>query len=341
MISKTSTKQKGKAIVKIFSLMSGIAIVALLFIGCTDMADNEIEEGLVIHFAEVHTEDMPVVVTGAPDSGSAGGGSVVSSASLVTSKAPSFGIRAAGGYDSINLEHHNILDGFSHLISLYRAYVVIDDIELVPCAEITQIPRMIFESLIGTAHAHAGHGAEPVGGRSLDKANVIDIVTQDEYYLALGDLSLPPGNYCAVRIRFGRFNGDGYGKPDPVAASSDDPTTVPDIPDMNGKMFAIRADYCSTDDGFGGCLASTKIIIDDDGLMLPDTRTIEFASPVSISSSIREAYIAVGIAYGTWMEGVDATLLNTSAIERQILMDNIGNSIYIFGKGFGELPPNI
>jgi hypothetical protein len=322
---------------------------SLILLGCPGMEDNEVEDGLVMHFAEVHGENMPVSTTAIASTATISRavttnatGSSDSTLQITATGDPLFTIAdATGGYDNINLEHHTILDGSGHLVSLYRAFVVIQEIELIPCAELSQLPRRLLDSIIPKAHAHAGHGSEPVGGRALDKPNVISIVTQDEYYLALGDKAVAPGRYCAVRVSLARFNGDGYGKPEVTPASTDDPITVPGIPDMNGKMFVLRADYCSVDDGSGNCLMRSKIDIDDSDLTIPAAKTIVFNQALTVSSSVREAYIAVGIAYGVWMQNVDASLLATDAIERQQLLDNIANSLHIYAKGVGDLPPNV
>lgn len=316
-----------------FSSLSLLASFALA--GCPGTDDNSLEEGLTLHIAEVHSETTAPTL--APTA-------TQQALNLQTTAAadPLFTIAAAtGGYDISNLEHHNIVDGNGHLVSMYHAFVVIDDIDLIPCAELSQLPRWLLDSLIGTAQAHAGHGSEPVGGRSLDKANIIEIVTQDEYYLALGDIAVPPGRYCAARVSLGRFSGDGYGKPDITPPSGDNPTTVPGIPDMTGKTFALRADYCSVDDGLGNCMMRSKIDIDDTDLTDPMANTIVFNQPLEVSGSKREAFVAIGITYGSWMENVDASLLATDAIERQKLLDNIAGSIHIYDQGIGELPPNV
>lgn len=314
---------------------TALLYVTMCLTGCPGMEDNEMEDGLVIHIAETHSEALTVTSTTTANT-------LTETTVLAAAADNTFTVAAVGGgYDNAGLEHHNVLDGNGHLVSLYRAYVVIEDIDLVPCTELSRLPRLLFDAIISTAHAHAGHGSEPVGGRSLDKPNVIDIVTQDEYYLPLGDIAAAPGRYCGVRVALARFPGDGYGKPHSVPASSDDPTTIPEIPDMNGRLFALRADYCSVDDGLGNCLLRSKIDIDDSGLNNPEAITITFNQEIEISSDLREAYIAVGIAYGTWLENVDASLLTTSPIERQKLLDNIAGSLHIYSKGLGDLPANI
>ena len=91
------------------------------------------------------------------------------------------------------------------------------------------------------AEAHAGHGAEPVGGRGLDKPNVIDIVTQDGYYLALGDLAVAPGSYCGVSVTLGRLNGEAYGKLAKGILVLDTPHFVKTAPDGRFRLEGLPA----------------------------------------------------------------------------------------------------
>jgi hypothetical protein len=307
-----------------------VMLIALLALsGCPGLDENNIDSGLSVRLAEVHVEQR---IT-APRSATVN--------NAIGAQKNSTALAVKGGYDRNNIEHHDIIDNHSHLVSIYRAYLVMDQLELVSCASLARLPLFLFDTLIPSAEAHAGHGAEPVGGRSLDKPNVIDIVTQDEYYLALGDLAVAPGRYCAVRLSLARLSGEAYGKPEAAPASQDDPVSIPEIPDMSGKMFALRADYCATDDGFGNCLMRERIDIDDNGLTLPPELTIEFDQPLELDTSHRNGYIALGIAYGEWAQNVDAALLASDPIERQKLIDNIAASIHVYAKGLGDLPSNV
>ena len=290
--------------------------------GCPGNEESSRESGLTVHLAEVHVEARSGETP-------AGVSSLQNSASI------------QGGYDQINLEHHDILDNSGHILSLYRAYLVLDEVELIPCTSLTQLPRMLLESVIPSAEAHAGHGSEPVGGRALDKPNVIDIVTQDEFILPLGDVAIAPGRYCGLRASLVRLAGDGYGKPTFVTASNDDPTTLPEVPDLSGLTFSIKADYCTATNGAGECLQRSKVDIDDSGLTATAVQTINFDPPLELNANLREAYVAVGIAYGEWAHNVDVSQLNSNAAERQKLLDNIASSVHIYAKGLGDLPVNV
>ncbi len=296
--------------------------------GCPGTEDSEInDDGIVIHFGETHLEDRVAATRTVPNLANSGSDTVVA---------------LAGGYDKANVEHHDIIDGAtpSHLVSVYRAFLVVDEVHLEECTSVSKLPQRIFESIFPRAMAHAGHGSEPVGDRSLNKPNVIDIVTQDEFILALGDRSMAPGTYCGMHVSFARVDGDAYGVPVPAAASSDDPTTVPEIPDMTGKMFAMRADYCSEASG-GTCITRTKIDIDDTGLTIPEEAELEFEQPLVVNATTRTGYVVFGLAYGEWLSGVDATLLPTDAEERQKLLENIVSSVHVYAKGNGDLPVNV
>ena len=328
-----------------------VVIALLMLSGCPGQDDNEAQSGLVMHVAETHLEAKLTKTSAAVATANVAAlASVTTTRSTTTLSTTSLTspatdatlgfttLAVTGGYDRNNIEHHDIIDGSSHLLSIYRAYFVVDEIKMVTCASLSQLPRWLLNSLIPSAEAHAGHGAEPVGGRSLDEPNVIDIVTQDEYILPLGDLAIAPGSYCGVRISFARASGDAYGKPTPAAASEDDPTTVPDVPDMTGKLFAMRADYCSTSDGMGGCAGRTKVDIDDAGLAVPATRTISFSPPLEVNSGRRSAYVTVGIAYGEWATDVDVSILASDFNERQKLLNNIADSVHVYSRGLGDLP---
>ncbi len=286
---------------------------------------NSIESGINVHFAEVHLEERLAATTR----------SARQMQSAITA------LTAPGGYHQSNIEHHDIVDNHSRLLSIYRAYVVLDELELVPCARLAQWPYRLFESMVSTAAAHAGHGSEPVGGRGLDKSNVIDIVTRDLYLLPLGDRAVAPDSYCGVRVSLARANTQSYGKPPSVAASNDDPTSMPEVPELAGKFFALRADYCVTGDGSGGCLQRSKVDVDDSDLVLPSALVINFSSPLAVTDAHRSAYVAVGIAYGEWAQDINVVLLTGSVDERQKLVNNIAMSIHVYSKGLGALPVNL
>ena len=326
-------------------MSSIVFLCSFLFIaGCPGFDDNEINSGLTVHIAEVHVEEQAPTVTQVKQNTAPVNQAVIAALPAKTDKQAQgaiYPLAATGGYDHDNLEHHDIIDNASHLVSMYRAYLVLDQIKLLPCASISRLPQKLFNALIPSAFAHAGHGAEPVGGRSLDKPNVIDIVTRDEFYLPLGDLAAAPGSYCGVTVSLTRLAGAGYGKPAAQAESNDDPTTIPDIPELNGKMLALRADYCSTPDGSGGCAGRTKIQIDDSGLTLPPVQTILFTNPLTLGNTNDSGYVAIGIAYGEWLRDVDVSILAGDDGERQKVINNIAGSIHIYAKGLGDLPPNV
>jgi len=290
--------------------------------GCPGTGENSREDGITLHFAETHSEVKPGA-TALGDSGI------------------SNGISMTGGYDQDHIEHHTLRDVNGHMLSIYRAYLVLHDIELVPCPSLTRLPDQFLNMFIGKAHAHSGHGSEPVGGRNLDLPNVIDIITQDEFVLPLGDVSLPPGRYCSVQVGLERLAGAGYAVPTPATASTDDPTTVPEIPDLTGRMLAFRADYCAATDTTGACSQRIKVDVDDTNLAEPAVVIIDLPSPLELNATLREGYVSVGIAYGEWVKDVDITLLAGDTTEQQKLLANIVGSLHVHAYGWGALPAGL
>jgi hypothetical protein len=286
------------------------------------MEDNSIDSGLTVHLAELHAS--------ARAGEEAAEATVAPSSALVT-----------GGYDQANLEKHPIRDVNGRSLALYRAYIVLDHLELVPCLGLTAAPWRLLDVIIPAARAHAGHGSEPVGGRALDRPNVIDIVTQEAFILPLGDQSIAPGRYCGLRLGLARLAAEGYGKPAYAPASGDDPTRVPEVPEMAGRIFALRADYCAQTDGSGLCTQRVKVDVDDGGLPEPAPVTLDFDAPLELNATLREVYLIVGIAHGEWVRDVDVTRLGSDAGELQKLLDNIAASIHVNARGLGELPANI
>ncbi len=288
-------------------------LFAFLLGGCAGSDDNVNEAGLVLHVGETHYQQDEVV------------GDIEI---------------AAGGYAQNALEHHTLRDQNGVQVSLYRTYLVIDNLALVPCASVAQWPQKFFDLLLPKVYAHAGHGSEPVGGRALDKPNVIDLITQDGFILPLGDTAIAPGRYCELQVSLTRLAGDAYGKPEFSAASTDDPVTSPEIPDMNGKIFAMRSDYCAQRDSGGVCVRRQQVNIDDAGLSEPMTQTIPLATPLVIDATLREAYSILGIEYDAWLANIDVALLGSDQNERQKLLDNISDSFRVYAAGLGDLPVN-
>jgi len=317
-----------------------LALTTLLLSACPGEDDNKASEGLKIHIAEVHLAqrlaESALLQQSIEVSSTA--------ATNITGNDPALlpiGNSGIAGYDRLNLEHHDVTDGVGRLLSLFKAYLVVDEIILEPCASFSQIPQYFLNSIFPRAEAHAGHGAEPVGGRSLDLPNVIDIVTIDEYTLALGDLAVAPGDYCGVRVNLSRLSGRAYARPPITIASIDDPVSVPGVPDLNGKFFVIRADYCAIPDGTGGCAQRVRVDVDDGDLALPNFIRIQLSSPVKVSEDIKESFVSIGIAYGEWFNDIDASIISSDTLERQKLLNNIVGSFHIYAKGFGDLPTNI
>lgn len=315
-----------------------LLVTALVLVGCPGLEDNGSESGVRVRFAEVHVEDKPTVL------GKVSGVTVLPVAtSKVQDSANSLSASAVaielGGYAHSALERHDITDSSGQVLSMYRMFLVVDQVELVQCVSIAHLPARLLSIFIPTASAHTGHGAEPVGGRSLGEANVINLVTRDEYYLALGDLAVAPGRYCSARVALGFAQDNAHGKVEAAVASTDNPVTSPEVPDLKGKMFALRADYCSTIDA-GVCAGRTRVDIDDVGLTLPTIQTLEFATPLELSESKRTAFVAIGIAYGAWAHDVNVSLLVSDINERQKFLNNIASSLHVYSKGLGGLPSN-
>lgn len=305
-----------------FKRIQGIGLVIcslLMLTACPGTDDNSFEGGIVLHVAEVHSQERP-------------GNPVVDIATVQNSE------DVQGGYDQASIEHHPIRDINGRILSLYRAYVTLDNIQLVKCPGLAQLPERLMDVFVGRVYAHAGHGTEPVGGRALDRPNVIDIVTQEDFVLPLGDTAVAPGRYCSARVAMVRLAGEAYGQPEFSAASNDDPTSVPEVPDLSGRMFSIRSDYCAETDAFNECIRRVKVDVDDDTLNEPFTQEIEFDQPLELNSQFSEGSLVIGVAYGEWVQNVDITRLASDRDELQKLLDNISSSIHVNFSGLGGLP---
>lgn len=332
--------------------------LAVLGLAACQGGDNSTEEGLKIHFAETHAEGteahakaavkhagelhLPGVDNGAggtagaaqPSATGGAGGMGGAAGGAGGSTPPS----AKGGYDHENLEHHHVTDRNGTALPLYRIYLALDHFELVPCASVATLWQTVRDGLIGSASAHGGHGNAPAASRALDKPNVIDLMAADDFVLPLGSAAVAPGRYCAVRLGLTRLAGDAYGKPTFSAPSGDDPIKDPGKPDLAGRAFAIKADYCSARAGDGTCTARSKADMDDAGLTLPAVLTLDLPQPLTLDASRRDAHVLIGIHYGGWAHNVDVTQLSSSAIERQKLLDNVAASLHIDSAGLGTSP---
>lgn len=309
-----------------------IAATAGVLGGCPAVGEgNSVQTGTVVHFAEVHMESA--------DSGHEHAAAGTDSVSQAAASVPGLS-SSRGGYAHEQLDHHHGHDKNGLGVSLYRIYLVFDTPELVPCTSLARLPPSLLDAIIGTAEAHTGHGNEPTAGRGLDKPNVIDVMAADDFVLPLGSRAIAPGRYCGLRVGLARLASDAYGKPAFAAASADDPTTVPEVPDLSGKAFSIKADYCAEKDAAGVCQRRAKADVDDAGLMLPNVISLDFEQPIVLDATNRSAHVAVGIEYGNWIHDLDVTQLAVSAAERQKLLSNIAASFHIHAAGAGSLPPN-
>ncbi|MGH8530496.1 MAG: hypothetical protein ACRETN_11770 [Nevskiales bacterium] len=298
--------------------------------------DSSIEPGISVRFAEVHMESKD---------GEGHHAKQTTAASASTAPEDDFkhGGSHGGGYNHDGLEHRHASDTNGKGLSLYRIYLVLNQLQLVQCASVARVPGLLLDRLLGVAYAHGGNAPGPVGGRALDQPNVIDLMALDDQTLVLGDAALAPGRYCGVRVSLVRLAGGAYGKPEFVADEGDPP--VPGHPDMAGKAFAIKADYCSQR-GLptetvpnGPCIErATADVIDDGSAVIPAFVEMSFDHPLVLSSDNRKGHMRLGIAYGGWVHDVDITKLGSDPAERQKVLNNILASVHVDAAGLGPLP---
>ncbi len=314
---------------------SGLALLVLcnLLAACPGGGSNEIMPGVRVRFAEIHMEAQDSAVHDA----TAASAKQTEPASPAPEPAADF----KAGYDH-DFDHHHVSDKNGSGFAMYRIYLVLDQLQLVQCPSLARGPGLLLNGLLGVADAHEGGGPEPVGGRALDKPNVIDLLAQDNTTLALGDAAIQPGRYCGARVSLVRLAGDAYGKPAFVADEGDPP--APGHPDMAGKAFAIKADYCSQHGvptevlPNGPCVELSTVDVDDGGTIIPAFLERSFDHPLVLTSANREGHVRLGIAYGDWVHDVDITKLGSDAAERQKLLDNILESIHLHAVGRGAPP---
>lgn len=309
---------------KLFCSAATSVLLAGLLISCG--GENHIESGISIQVGETHSETLP--------------GDDYATPSLLPNNAS-----VNGGYDSLSLEKHPLRDITGRVVSLYSAYVVIDEVQLRPCSSLAEGAARMLRGVAGlivpAAYAHAGHGSEPLGGRALDKPNVINIVTQEGFILPLGELPLAPGSYCGINLSMRPLWRDAYGLAEAEEASTDNPISNPGVPDMTGRMLYLQSDYCAELNDANECIYRVRVDIDDGGLPEPTTITINFASPLQLDAERRQGFAIVGIAYGQWLHNVDITRLSGNATELNKLLNNIASSFYAYETGLGGLPANV
>ncbi|KFE68997.1 hypothetical protein [Hyalangium minutum] len=152
-------------------------------------------------------------------------------AALVSLSLPGCGSREEGIRLQLKLSHQaanatkatgtarNFTTDRQEQITLTRASITVNSVELIPCPESTALRWLRELSPVGTAHAHTASSPLRLGTPS-----VSSLERPDGEPLTLGVLRPPPGRYCRIHLVFGPADADAEGLP--VDGSMKDRTFV-------------------------------------------------------------------------------------------------------------------
>ena len=183
-------------------------------------------------------------------------------------------------------ESRGLVTDAGYGVVLYRAAIVISEIELLPCAP--TLGARLRELLSPTGVAYA-HGTVPA--RLFSTPHAIDLSSTDRLTLSLARMEPPPGDYCKLRVR--------------VAPAKDTPEDAPGDLDLTSRSLYLQGVFVPLDDPDPQesplLLRSTLndeltlTIVDDDG----------DATPLSLSAEQPNAELRIELAYYRLLDGVD------------------------------------
>lgn len=186
------------------------------------------------------------------------------------------------------------LNGQGDRITLTRAYVTLESVELRQCPRTSAWGWLRALSPIGTAEAHTVSnplrlGAPHVGGLALAEASALE----------LGTLQPPAGSYCTAALVFGPADSDAEGLPSDV--------------DMKGKTLLLEGELVPADGG-----PARPFRLESNGAAIVNV-TYE---ALTLSADSPEASRVITLAYDRWLDGVDLA----SAEAAQLTLENVATT---------------
>lgn len=166
-----------------------------------------------------------------------------------------------------------------HRITLTRAYVTVQSVDIRPCPRTTRAWRWLRAlSPIGTAEAHTATNPMRLGTPHVSG------LAGAEAALALGTLQPPPGSYCTVFPTFAPADSDAEGLPSDV--------------NMTGQTLLLEGEVVLAS---GGAARPFRLVSSG-------SVNVNLAlEGLTLTEEAPEASRAIVLAYDRWFDGVDLT----------------------------------
>ncbi|MGB1580299.1 MAG: hypothetical protein ACPHER_02180 [Nevskiales bacterium] len=221
-------------------------------------------------------------------------------------------------------EHDTELeDAAGHVVELHSAYVVLDQFQLIECSSITATLKRSLQGLIGQAFAADGHNHDhdhgsdrpevPDDQRNLNRPHVIDLASESEESLVLGNARIVEGQYCDLRLS--------------IVPAADDAFGLPEDLSMNGIGFYF--DFEQDIDG-----EISERVVDSTGMALPHTVTLRIEEPLVVSANTQ--HLVIGLHLAHLFEEIDLSTA-TDAEVRAALLEGLAGALEIIDQGAGEI----
>ncbi len=172
------------------------------------------------------------------------------------------------------------LNDEGYTVDIDRAYIVIEEIELVACESTAAADLLKLFSPVQAAHAHTTSTPTKSG-----VPVVVDASEAIEAAGTVGELSPPPDTYCSVKVKIGPADGDAV--------------DLPESPNMVGKSLYLEGTYEDE-----GTVAYTIQSSDTLTITVPFLNADGDPTPLDLTEvGLHE--VTLGATYDTWLDGVD------------------------------------
>ncbi len=187
------------------------------------------------------------------------------------------------------------LNGQGDRITLTRAYVTLQSVELRPCPRTSRAWRWLRAlSPIGTAEAHTVTNPFRLG-----TPHVSGLAQAEAAARELGTLHPPAGSYCRAFLVFGPADADAEGLPSDV--------------NMTGQTLLLEGERVPASGG-----PAQPFRLESNGLVNVDLAL----EGLSLTADAPEARRVITLAYDRWLDGVD--LASAGAAQR--VLENVAST---------------